>query len=68
MKGAKVQLSTCTGAPTPGLVPRGGSAHTLVRSSSGLCLDLPDGKPVSWTQLQVWNCNWLDAQRWTVPG
>ena len=68
VKGAKVQISTCTGAPTQAWVPRGGSARTLVHSSSGLCLDLPDGKPISWTQLQVWPCNWLDAQRWTLPG
>ncbi|WP_170853985.1 RICIN domain-containing protein [Microlunatus flavus] len=40
----------------------------MFHGQSGLCLDIPRGKEVSRVQLQLYSCNWTDAQRWDVPG
>ncbi|MFK3981648.1 family 16 glycosylhydrolase [Micromonospora sp. NPDC050397] len=32
------------------------------------CVDVPGGTPTDGSQLQLWDCNGTDAQRWSFPG
>jgi alpha-galactosidase len=44
------------------------SAGTLVSSSSGRCLDLPNSATANGTQPVIWDCNGGANQRWTISG
>jgi non-reducing end alpha-L-arabinofuranosidase len=47
----------------------GQSTFSLVGAQSGRCLDDPNGTTANGTQMQIFDCNGLAAQRWTYnPG
>lgn len=68
-RGVKVELDAC--APLERRSQQwyyvSAPASHLFNGLSGLCLDIPAGKAVERVQLQIYDCNWSDAQRWTVP-
>ncbi|MFG1807588.1 RICIN domain-containing protein [Streptomyces sp. NPDC049040] len=35
---------------------------------SGRCLDVPGASTTDGTQLEIWDCNGGNNQRWTIPG
>ena len=39
----------------------------LLNPQSGRCLDSPGGATADGTDLQIYDCNGLDPQKWTVP-
>jgi alpha-galactosidase len=48
--------------------PQAPASTTLVSSSSGRCLDVPNSNTANGTQPVVWDCNGAGNQRWTVSG
>jgi alpha-galactosidase len=48
--------------------PQAPTANTLVSTSSGRCLDVPDSNTANGTQPIIWDCSGAANQRWTVSG
>jgi hypothetical protein len=46
-------------------VPR--SDGSICNPQSGRCLDDPNGVTTDYTQLQIYDCNGLLPQQWTMP-
>jgi len=46
----------------------GGGTGSQIIGYANKCVDVPGGNPVDGSQLQLWDCNGTDAQRWTFPG
>ncbi|MFC0844232.1 RICIN domain-containing protein [Streptomyces noboritoensis] len=40
---------------------------SLLNPQSGLCLDDPGSSTTDGTQLQIYDCNGTNAQKWTLP-
>jgi alpha-galactosidase len=57
-----------TDPTTPPTSPPGGSTSTLVSTSSGRCLDIPDNNIATGTQPVIWDCGTGANQQWTVSG
>jgi beta-glucanase (GH16 family) len=45
----------------------GGTGGPLI-GYGNKCIDVPGGTPTDGSQLQLWDCNGTDAQRWSFPG
>ena len=37
----------------------------IVSHDGGRCVDVPNGRADNWAQIQLWECNGSDAQKWT---
>ncbi|HUR09077.1 MAG TPA: ricin-type beta-trefoil lectin domain protein [Nonomuraea sp.] len=61
----KVQLWECNTAG--GQQWRRQANGSLLNPQSGRCLDAPQGATANGTRLQIYDCNGLDPQKWTVP-
>ncbi|HEY0699728.1 MAG TPA: family 16 glycosylhydrolase [Micromonospora sp.] len=46
----------------------GGGTGGPIIGYVGKCIDVPGGIPTDGSQLQIWDCNGTDAQKWTFPG
>jgi alpha-galactosidase len=57
----RVSGGTTGNPPTP-------AASSLVSTSSGRCLDVPNSNTANGTQPVIWDCNGAANQRWTVSG
>ncbi|MBC7267309.1 MAG: RICIN domain-containing protein, partial [Streptomyces sp.] len=40
---------------------------SLRNPQSGRCLDIPAGATANGTQLQIYDCNGLNTQKWNLP-
>jgi alpha-galactosidase len=48
--------------------PQTPSSTSLVSTSSGRCLDVPNSSTANGTQPVIWDCNGAPNQKWTVSG
>ena len=48
--------------------PQTPASTSLVSTSSGRCLDLPNSATANGTQPVIWDCNGAANQRWTTSG
>jgi streptogrisin C len=46
----------------------GGGAKAIISNYNGKCIDVPNSNFVDGAQLQMWDCNGTNAQKWTFTG
>ncbi|MGW7514244.1 glycoside hydrolase family 19 protein [Streptomyces sp. NPDC054796] len=73
---AAVATAAVLGAATVGILAFGPPQMLLAADESGSqisgfagkCVDVADGNSANGTQVQLYDCNGTEAQRWTMPG
>ena len=66
-KGTKVVWSSCNGSAYQQWQWQNRDYNALYNPYSGRCLDDPAGSTTPGTQLQIWDCNNSNPQRWRLP-